>query len=39
MGLDKLRAMRVTQGISKIKGSTNKTCKFTDEELSTHYTD
>ena len=42
MGLDKLLAseMRVTRGISKKKkGNTSKNCKFTDEELSTHYTD
>ena len=31
--------MLVTRGIGKKKGNTSKNCKFTDEELSTHYTD
>ena len=36
-GLDKLWAMRVKRGMGK-KGNTSKNCKFTDEELDTHYT-
>ena len=34
------RAMQVMRGIGKKKkGNTSKNCKFTDEELTTHYTD
>ena len=44
MGLDKLRASepcesREASVKKKKKGNASKNCKFTDEELSTHYTD
>ena len=38
-GLDKLRASEQCESPVKKKGNTSKNCKFTDEELSTHYTD
>ena len=44
LGLDKLRASepcesREASVKKKEKGNTGKNCKFTDEVLSTHYTD
>ena len=38
-GLDKLRASEPCESPVKKNGNTSKNCKFTDEELSTHYTD